>query len=74
VVIIQVLSNPVLVNKGGRMYPHFREDGLRQKFLQPDALPNANLYHRSGKWPISGLLRQDGRPTILNLTEHGCMQ
>jgi len=54
--------------------PHFREDCLRQKFLHPDALPNSNLYHRSGKWPISCLLWQDGRPTILNLTEHSCMQ
>jgi len=50
------------------------EDFLRQKFLQLDALPNTNLYHRSGKWPIRYLLRQDGRSTIFNPTEHSCMQ
>jgi len=44
-----------------------------QNFLQPTALPNTNLYHRSGKWIISCLLRQDDRSTILNLTEHSCV-
>jgi len=53
--------------------PHFRKDFLRQKFLHPDALPNTNLYQRSGKWPVSRLLQQDGRSTILNLTKHSCM-
>jgi len=49
--------------------PHFREDFVRQKLLQPIALPNTNLYHRSGKWPVNCFLQQDGRSTILNLTK-----
>jgi len=53
---------------------HFREDFLRQKLLQLDALPNTNLYHKSGKPPANCLLRQDGRSTMLNLAEHGSMQ
>jgi len=37
---------------------HFREDFFEAEISR--CLPNANLYHRSGKRPISCLLRQDG--------------
>jgi len=59
-------SNPIFILSWPRQWgwldvPHFFEDFLRQKFLQPDALSIANLYYKSGNWPVSCLLQQTGR-------------
>jgi len=56
--------------------PHFREDFLRQKFLQPDALPcNANrITDQETGSLVAFYNRQDGCSTMLNPAEHGCMQ
>jgi len=73
VVGIQFLSDPVPVNEGGRTYPAFvrifwgRNFYSRMPFLKP-----THITYRSRNWPITCLLQQEGRSTILNLAEHSC--